>query len=87
MAMREEVIRLIPRLMYFNPSGKRGDAGRFEDAFDVAVDGVLQRVEGLRKRIEEGNEEIFEFPEQFSWKYNVFGNVEKHEWDSYFDRQ
>ncbi|CAH8357027.1 unnamed protein product [Eruca vesicaria subsp. sativa] len=85
-AMREEVIRLIPRLMYFNPSGKRGDAGRFEDAFDVAVDGVLQRVEGLRKRIEEGNEEIFEFPEQYSWKYNVFGNVEKHEWDSYFDR-
>ncbi|CAN7051402.1 hypothetical protein IGI04_027250 [Brassica rapa subsp. trilocularis] len=85
-AMREEVVKLIPRLMYFNPSGKRGDAGRFEDAFDVAVDGVLQRVEGLRKRIEEGNEEIFEFPEQFSWKYNVFGNVEKHEWDSYFDR-
>ncbi|CAF1830212.1 unnamed protein product [Brassica oleracea var. botrytis] len=85
-AMREEVVKLIPRLMYFNPSGKRGDAGRFEDAFDVAVDGVLQRVEGLRKRIEKGNEEIFEFPEQFSWKYNVFGNVEKHEWDSYFDR-
>ncbi|KAF8102740.1 hypothetical protein N665_0196s0033 [Sinapis alba] len=85
-AMREEVIRLIPRLMYFNPSGKRGDVGRFEDAFDVAVDGVLQRVEGLRKRVEEGNEEVFEFPEQYSWKYNVFGNVEKHEWDSYFDR-
>ncbi|KFK32245.1 hypothetical protein AALP_AA6G216800 [Arabis alpina] len=85
-AMREEVIKLIPRLMYFNPSGKRGDAGRFEDAFDVAVEGVLQRVEGLRKRIEEGKEEIFDFPEQFSWKYNVFGNVERHEWDSYFDR-
>ncbi|ESQ51397.1 hypothetical protein EUTSA_v10016337mg [Eutrema salsugineum] len=85
-AMREEVIRLIPRLMYFNPSGKRGDVGRFEDAFDVAVEGVLQRVEGLRKKIEEGNEEIFDFPEQFSWKYNVFGNVERHEWDSYFDR-
>ncbi|XP_009140960.2 probable xyloglucan galactosyltransferase GT11 [Brassica rapa] len=86
-AMREEVIKLIPRLMYFNPSGKRGDAGRFEDAFDVAVEGVLGRVEGLRKRIEEGNEEIFDFPERFSWKYNVFGNVEKHEWDSYFDRR
>nr|VDD13820.1 unnamed protein product [Brassica oleracea] len=86
-AMREEVIKLIPRLMYFNPSGKRGDAGRFEDAFDVAVEGVLGRVEGLRKRIEEGNEEVFDFPERFSWKYNVFGNVEKHEWDSYFDRR
>ncbi|CAH8282514.1 unnamed protein product [Eruca vesicaria subsp. sativa] len=86
-AMREEVIKLIPRLMYFNPSGKRGDVGRFEDAFDVAVDGVLGRVEGLRKRIEEGNEEVFDFPERFSWKYNVFGNVEKHEWDSYFDRR
>ncbi|XP_010414451.2 PREDICTED: probable xyloglucan galactosyltransferase GT11 [Camelina sativa] len=85
-AMREQVIRLIPRLMYFNPSSKSEDTGRFEDAFDVAVEGVLQRVEGLRKRIEEGNEEIFDFPEKYSWKYNVFGNVEKHEWDSYFDR-
>lgn len=85
-AMREEVIKLIPRLMYFNASGKREDAGRFEDAFDVAVGGVLKRVEGLRKRLEEGYEEIFDFPEQYSWKYNVFGNVERHEWDSYFDR-
>ncbi|CAA7017617.1 unnamed protein product [Microthlaspi erraticum] len=86
MKMREEVIKLIPRLMYFNPSGKREDAGRFVDAFDVAVEGVLQRVERLRKRIEEGYEEIFDFPEQYSWKYNVFGNVKRHEWDSYFDR-
>jgi len=50
------------------------------------VEGVLERVEGLRKRIEEGKEEIFDFPEQYSWKYNVFGNVERHEWDPYFDR-
>lgn len=85
-AMREQVIRLIPRLMYFNPSSKSEDTGRFEDAFDVAVEGVLERVEGLRKRIEEGKEEIFDFPEQYSWKYNVFGNVERHEWDPYFDR-
>ncbi|XP_010510547.1 PREDICTED: probable xyloglucan galactosyltransferase GT11 [Camelina sativa] len=85
-AMREQVIRLIPRLMYFNPSSKSEDTGRFEDAFDVAVEGVLQRVEGLRKRIEEGKEKILDFPEKYSWKYNVFGNVEKHEWDSYFDR-
>ncbi|CAN8285483.1 unnamed protein product [Cochlearia groenlandica] len=51
-AMREEVIKLIPRLMYFNPEGKKGDMGRFEDAFDIAVEGVLKRVEGLRKKIE-----------------------------------
>ncbi|CAN8315206.1 unnamed protein product [Cochlearia groenlandica] len=85
-SMRDEVVNLIPKLMYFDPSGKREDAGRFEDAFDVAVEGVLKRVEGLRKRIEEGNEEILDFPEKYSWKYNVFGNVEKNEWDSYFDK-
>ncbi|XP_010521851.1 PREDICTED: probable xyloglucan galactosyltransferase GT11 [Tarenaya hassleriana] len=83
-AMREEVIKLIPRVMYFDPSSKR--VGGFEDAFDVAVKGVLERVEGIRGKMEEGAEEIFDFPEEFSWKYNVFGHVEKHEWDSYFDR-
>ncbi|GFY81477.1 exostosin family protein [Actinidia rufa] len=40
-AMREEVIRLIPRIMFANPMGK---LETLEDAFDIAVKGVLERV-------------------------------------------
>ncbi|XP_057502573.1 probable xyloglucan galactosyltransferase GT13 [Actinidia eriantha] len=42
-AMREEeVVRLIPRIMFANPMGK---LETLEDAFDIAVKGVLERVE------------------------------------------
>ncbi|KAJ3684108.1 hypothetical protein LUZ61_013272 [Rhynchospora tenuis] len=39
--MREEVIRMIPTLIYKDP---RNSSENFMDAFDVAVNGVLQRV-------------------------------------------
>lgn len=44
-AMREEVVRLIPRLIYGDP---RSRPEGFKDAVDVAVDGVLRRVGRLR---------------------------------------
>lgn len=44
-AMREEVIRLIPRTVYGDHKSK------LEDAFDLAVKGVLERVEKLRGAI------------------------------------
>ncbi|KAH9680387.1 putative xyloglucan galactosyltransferase GT14 [Citrus sinensis] len=44
-AMREEVIRLIPRTIYGDHKSK------LEDAFDLAVKGVLERVEKLRGAI------------------------------------
>ncbi|XP_031120818.1 probable xyloglucan galactosyltransferase GT11 [Ipomoea triloba] len=77
-AMREQVIRLIPKVIYANP---RGRLKRVEDAFDLAVKGVIGRVERLR------NKEEKEFDEQKSWKYYTFGTVEKHEWDHYFRRR
>lgn len=77
-AMREQVIRLIPKVIYANP---RGRLKREEDAFDLAVKGVIGRVERLR------NKEEKEFDEQKSWKYYTFGTVEKHEWDHYFRRR
>ncbi|XP_021863654.2 xyloglucan galactosyltransferase KATAMARI1 homolog [Spinacia oleracea] len=40
-AMREEVIKLIPNVIYANPNSK---LQRFGDAFDVAVKGVLNRI-------------------------------------------
>ncbi|KAJ3683000.1 hypothetical protein LUZ60_013227 [Juncus effusus] len=39
--MREEVIRMIPRLVYKDPRNK---SESFQDAFDVAVDGVIKRI-------------------------------------------
>jgi hypothetical protein len=39
--MREEVIKLVPRLVYADPRYKLETV---KDAFDVAVDGVLERI-------------------------------------------
>ncbi|KAE8722566.1 Xyloglucan galactosyltransferase KATAMARI1-like protein [Hibiscus syriacus] len=40
MAMREEVIKLIPRIVYGDP---RGGLDAIDDAFDLAIKGVLKR--------------------------------------------
>ncbi|PUZ38789.1 hypothetical protein GQ55_9G224300 [Panicum hallii var. hallii] len=45
-AMREEVIRLIPKLVYADPRSARVD---FKDAFDIAVEAVLDRVAKRRR--------------------------------------
>ncbi|KAM6545720.1 hypothetical protein CsatB_026456 [Cannabis sativa] len=52
-AMREDVIKLIPRITYANP---KSSLERFEDAFDIAVKGVLERVEKVRKKLKEGKD-------------------------------
>ncbi|RYQ79060.1 hypothetical protein HN873_050144 [Arachis hypogaea] len=46
--MREEVIRLIPRVTYREP---RSRLGKVEDAFDIAVKGIIRRVEEIKKEI------------------------------------
>ncbi|KAL9689270.1 hypothetical protein QQ045_033705 [Rhodiola kirilowii] len=51
-AMRKEVIKMIPRVIYRN-----GGSGEMEkDAFDVAVDGILRRVENMKREFSSGNE-------------------------------
>jgi hypothetical protein len=45
-AMREEVIGLIPRVVYADPTSRRVD---FKDAFDVAVEAVIDRVAKRRR--------------------------------------
>ncbi|KAL6839341.1 hypothetical protein ACP4OV_030838 [Aristida adscensionis] len=47
-AMREEVIRLIPRVVYADPRSRRVD---YRDAFDVAVDAVIERVAERRRAV------------------------------------
>lgn len=53
-AMREEMIRMIPRIVYANPGN--GRSVDFEDAFDVAVKKVLERIEKVRMRISQGKD-------------------------------
>ncbi|XP_021749209.1 probable xyloglucan galactosyltransferase GT11 [Chenopodium quinoa] len=71
-ALREEVIRLIPRIIY-----AQNKLETIEDAFDVSVKMVLRRIEEARIRFREGKEESRK-------KYYFTGKGEDHEWDSYF---
>jgi hypothetical protein len=66
LAMREEVIKLIPRIVYADPRSRRES---FEDAFDIAVKGVLERVERVRREIEEGEDPSIDFSELNGTKF------------------
>ena len=83
-AMREEVIRLIPKVIYANPKSR---LETLEDAFDIAVKSVLERVETVRRDLKEGRSSSFAFDEEMSWKYYLLGtDSDKHEWDPFFDK-
>lgn len=80
-AMREKVIGLIQRIIYADP---RSRLETLEDAFDITVQAVIDRVNRL-KEIEEGKNEV-DFDEENSWKLAVKGSVEEHEWERFFIR-
>lgn len=78
--MRKEIIGLIPKIVY-------GDFGGFEgekDAFLIAVNEVIKRVNGVRKRIKEGLDPGIGFGEVNSWKLKLNGVGSDHEFDGYF---
>lgn len=79
--MREEVIRLIPKVSYADP---RSVLTGTEDAFDGTLKGVLDRVETLRREIKEGKNSSVVFNEENSWKYYTFGTEKRHTWDHFF---
>ncbi|XP_077236906.1 xyloglucan galactosyltransferase MUR3-like [Tasmannia lanceolata] len=78
-AMREKVIGMIPKLIYADP---RSRLETLEDAFDVSVKGVTDRVNRLRREMREGISDVG-LEKQNSWKDAMMGNVE-HEWDAFF---
>ncbi|XP_051134151.1 probable xyloglucan galactosyltransferase GT14 [Andrographis paniculata] len=82
-AMRAEVIKLIPNVIYADP---RSRLDRVEDAFDLAVQGVVKRVDGLRKEMNERRQDDENFDPEESWKYYTFGTTKPHEWDHFFNR-
>ena len=84
--MREEVISLIPRLVYADPRSK---LETLKDAFDVAVQAVIDKVTKLRKDIIEGITDD-NFIEENSWKYDLLEEGQRevgpHEWDPFFSK-
>ncbi|MCO5563606.1 hypothetical protein L7F22_017253 [Adiantum nelumboides] len=54
-SMREEVIRLIPGLVYNDP---RHRLTKFKDAFDLTVQALIKKVTSLRVRITEGKDDF-----------------------------
>ncbi|KAL2892413.1 putative xyloglucan galactosyltransferase GT11 [Bienertia sinuspersici] len=80
--MREEVIKLIPKVIY-----ARAKLERTEDAFDIAIKRVLERIEDFRRQIQEGKNPRDRFPEKSTWKYYLTGETGKHEWDSFFQHK
>ncbi|KAB8112885.1 hypothetical protein EE612_051671 [Oryza sativa] len=82
--MRETVISLIPAVVYAQPSSR---LDTMKDAFDVAVDAIVDKVTRLRRDIVDGRGEE-EKLEMYSWKYPMLREGQKvedpHEWDSLF---
>lgn len=80
-AMREVVIGLIPKVIYADP---RSRLEKIEDAFDIAVKRVIERVGRVTKEMKQGT--FAEGVEQGnSWKYALVGHGGPHEWDHFFN--
>lgn len=84
--MQEEVISLIPRLIYADPRSKLES---LKDAFDVAVDAIIDKVTKLRKDMIAGYDDK-DFIEENSWKYALLEEGQRtvgpHEWDPFFSK-
>ncbi|KAL4380271.1 probable xyloglucan galactosyltransferase GT14 [Arachis hypogaea] len=62
-ALREEVIKLIPSIIYADPRSN------IEDAFDLAVKGILERIERVREAIRNGRDPSIGFADEDHYKY------------------
>jgi hypothetical protein len=82
LAMREEVIKLIPRVIYADPRSK---LQTLEDAFDITLKGVLHRIGKVRKNINKGRDPSNGFAEENSWKMKLSGIGVEEEWDHFTD--
>ncbi|KAG6490057.1 xyloglucan galactosyltransferase KATAMARI1 homolog [Zingiber officinale] len=83
-AMREQVISLIPRVVYADPQSK---LKTLKDAFDVAVQAMIDKVMKLKRDVTDRREDK-DFVEKNSWKYALLEGeqraVGEHEWDPFF---
>lgn len=70
-AMREEVIKLIPSIIYADPRAKLEE---FEDAFDLAVKGMLERIEQVREVVRNGGDPSLGFADENHYKFTFSDN-------------
>lgn len=84
--MREEVINLIPKVIYADPRSK---LETLKDAFDVSIGAIINKVTKLRRDIITGQEDK-DFIEENSWKYSLLEDGQRtigpHEWDPFFSK-
>ncbi|KAL5210338.1 hypothetical protein ABZP36_005961 [Zizania latifolia] len=84
--IREDVISLIPRVIYADPRSK---LETLKDAFDVSVEAIIIKVTQLRRDIIEDREDK-DFVEENSWKYDLLEEGQRtigpHEWDPFFSK-
>ncbi|KAB2623092.1 xyloglucan galactosyltransferase KATAMARI1-like protein [Pyrus ussuriensis x Pyrus communis] len=73
LAMREEVIKLIPKLVYADPRSRL----ETEDAFDIAVRGILERIGNVSKEIKEGRDPSIGFADEDNSKVTFPKTIEK----------
>ncbi|KAG5231918.1 xyloglucan galactosyltransferase KATAMARI [Salix suchowensis] len=82
LSMREEVIKLIPKVIYADPRSK---LQTLEDAFDIALKGVLHRIGKVRNNMKKGRDPSNGFAEENSWKKKLSGIGVEEEWDHFID--
>ncbi|XP_024982000.1 xyloglucan galactosyltransferase MUR3-like [Cynara cardunculus var. scolymus] len=83
--MRDEVVNLIPRLIYADPRSK---LETLKDAFDVSVESIIKKVKRVREDMI-NNRTNDDFIEELSWKYALLEEGEYigvHEWDPFFSK-
>ncbi|XP_076906066.1 xyloglucan galactosyltransferase MUR3-like [Bidens hawaiensis] len=83
--MREEVINMIPRLIYADPDSK---LETLEDAFDISLNAIIRKVSKLRQDKIDGRTGD-ELVEEYGWKYALLeqGNeAAVREWEPYFPK-
>ncbi|KAJ0520043.1 putative exostosin [Helianthus annuus] len=83
--MRQEVISLIPRMIYADPDSK---LETLEDAFDVSLKAIIRRVTKLRQDMIDGrtNDDLIEI---YGWKYALMEQGDYaavREWEPYFPK-
>lgn len=85
--MRDEVIKLIPAIVYADPRSKLNN---FKDAFDIAVQSMIDKVTKLRWDIIEGREiedyQEDEGSEQSARKWEGLRREGEQTWDEFFSK-
>ncbi|XP_022972133.1 probable xyloglucan galactosyltransferase GT14 [Cucurbita maxima] len=66
--MRNQLIGMMPGVIYADP---RSRLEGFEDAFDISVKGILERVERVRQGIKEGNDPSIGFADMNPTKFEM----------------